>query len=258
VASDRTAIDCQLYYAAHSLPGPHSVLSENIYLLTHWHQFRLLRFCFGDCGAWHYAPDVFWCCWLGGRKGIRPVKNSGGVLAWLAVCSEVQICIWSNWCHFHSLSIASVKSRLVLVLAHPGNPGRSPESRKMNVCLCLVTVVGWHLSCVLPTDVCYILYRQLCTVECLWQTSRKLSRLTLSVFWVRMVSSVVCIWSWCIFNKWHVVCTLFGELSACVCTQSTSLCWWLMVCKVPLICCQNWGVQCPFLCPVLSFVIPSH
>ena len=143
-------------------------------------------------GVWHYVPDVFWCCWLGGRKGIRPVKNSGGVLAWLAVCSEVQICIWSNWCHFHSLSIASVKSRLVLVLAHPGNPGRSPESRKMNVCLCLVTVVGWHLSCVLPTDVCYILYRQLCTVECLWQTSRKLSQLTLSVFWVQMVLSVVC------------------------------------------------------------------
>ena len=29
------------------------------------------------------------CCWLGGRKGIRPVKNlSGGVLVWLSV--------WSN------------------------------------------------------------------------------------------------------------------------------------------------------------------
>jgi len=20
-------------------------------------------------------PSVLWCCWLGGRKGIRPVKN---------------------------------------------------------------------------------------------------------------------------------------------------------------------------------------
>ena len=31
---------------------------------------------------------------VGGRKGIRPVKKlSGGVLAWLSVWSEVQICI---------------------------------------------------------------------------------------------------------------------------------------------------------------------
>ena len=60
-------------------------------------------------------PSVFWCCWLGDRKGIRPVKKlSGGVLAWLSVWSEVQTCIWPSWCHCHSLSLASVKSRLVL------------------------------------------------------------------------------------------------------------------------------------------------
>ena len=59
-------------------------------------------------------PSVLWCCWLGDRKGIRPVKNpSGGVLAWLSVCSEVQTCIWPSLCHCHSLSLASVKSRLV-------------------------------------------------------------------------------------------------------------------------------------------------
>ena len=60
-------------------------------------------------------PSVLWCCWLGGRKGIRPVKKpSGGVLALLSVWSEVQTCIWPSWCHCHSLSLASVKSRLVL------------------------------------------------------------------------------------------------------------------------------------------------
>ena len=33
-------------------------------------------------------------CWLGGRKGIRPVKKqSGGVLAWFSVWCEVQTCI---------------------------------------------------------------------------------------------------------------------------------------------------------------------
>ena len=61
------------------------------------------------------VPSVLWRCWLGGRKGIRPVKNtSGGVLAWLSVWSEVQTCIWPSWCQCHSLSVAPVKSRLVL------------------------------------------------------------------------------------------------------------------------------------------------
>ena len=59
--------------------------------------------------------SVLWRCWLGGRKGIRPVKKlSGGVLAWLSVWSEVQTCIWPSWCHCYSLSLASVKSTLVL------------------------------------------------------------------------------------------------------------------------------------------------
>jgi len=39
---------------------------------------------------------------------------SGGVLAWLSLWSEVQTCIWPSWCHCHSLSLASEKSRLVL------------------------------------------------------------------------------------------------------------------------------------------------
>ena len=59
---------------------------------------------------------MLWRCWLGGRKDIRPVKNlSGEVLAWLSVWSEVQTCIWPSWYHghCHSLSLASVKSRLV-------------------------------------------------------------------------------------------------------------------------------------------------
>jgi len=40
---------------------------------------------------------------------------SGGVLAWLSVWSEVQTCIWPSWCHCHSLSLATVKSRFVLL-----------------------------------------------------------------------------------------------------------------------------------------------
>jgi len=41
-------------------------------------------------------------------------KLSGGVLEWLSVWSKMQTCIWPSWCHCHSLSLASVKSRIVL------------------------------------------------------------------------------------------------------------------------------------------------
>ena len=53
---------------------------------------------------------------LVGRQEGHPAckKLSGGLLAWLSVWSEVQTCIWPSWCHCHSLSLASVKSRLVL------------------------------------------------------------------------------------------------------------------------------------------------
>jgi len=35
-------------------------------------------------------------------------------LAWLSVCREVQTYIQPSWCHCHSLTLVSVKSRLVL------------------------------------------------------------------------------------------------------------------------------------------------
>ena len=53
---------------------------------------------------------------LVGRQEGHPAckKLSSGVLAWLSVWREVQTCIWPSWCHSLSLSLASVKSRLVL------------------------------------------------------------------------------------------------------------------------------------------------
>ena len=70
---------------------------------------------------------MLWRCWLGGRKGIRPVKN-WAVGCWHCYLSGARCSrIWPSWCHCHSLSLAPVKSRLVftfLVPAHPGNPGQ--------------------------------------------------------------------------------------------------------------------------------------
>jgi len=53
---------------------------------------------------------------LVGRQEGHPAckKLSRGVLVWLSVWREVQTCIWPSWCYCHSLSLASVKSRLVL------------------------------------------------------------------------------------------------------------------------------------------------
>ena len=50
--------------------------------------------------------------WQEGHPACK--KQSVGVLVWLSVWSKVQTSIWSSWCHCHSLSLASVKSRLVL------------------------------------------------------------------------------------------------------------------------------------------------
>jgi len=61
------------------------------------------------------TTSVLQCLDAVGWKGIWPVKHlRGGVLAWLSVWSEMQTCIWPSCCHCHSLSFASVKSRLVL------------------------------------------------------------------------------------------------------------------------------------------------
>ena len=88
----------------------------NQHILVREKTLEFCQQCHLHCGSVlpSELPSVLWRCWLGGRKGIRPVKQlSGGVLAWLSVWSEVQTCIWPSWCHCHSLSLASVKSRLV-------------------------------------------------------------------------------------------------------------------------------------------------
>ena len=76
---------------------------------------------------------------LVGRQEGHPAckKLSDGVLAWLSVWSAVQTCIWPSWCHCHSLSLASVKSRLDLPFWYRLTwvvPDRGP----LNGCVCAV------------------------------------------------------------------------------------------------------------------------
>jgi len=48
---------------------------------------------------------------VGRQEGHPACKNlTGGVLAWLSVWGEVQICIGPSWCHCHLPSLAQVNT----------------------------------------------------------------------------------------------------------------------------------------------------
>jgi len=82
---------------------------------------RLVHFMLYIFGLW---PSVLWRCWLGGRKGIWPVKTmSSGVLSWLSVWSMVQaqlIPLPLTISCFSKIQIVFT----FLVPAHPGSPGQ--------------------------------------------------------------------------------------------------------------------------------------
>ena len=67
-------------------------------------------------------------------------KLSGGVPAWLSVWSEVQTCIWPSGCHCHSLSLDSVKSRLVFT-------ARCYASAVLAMALCLSVCLSITSRC---------------------------------------------------------------------------------------------------------------
>ena len=72
--------------------------------------------------------------WQEGHPACK--KLSGGVLAWLYVCSEVQTCIQPGWCHCHSLSLAPGKSRLVLPFWYQLTRVL-PDKGPLNGCMCV-------------------------------------------------------------------------------------------------------------------------
>jgi len=85
---------------------------------------------------------------LVGRQEGHPAckKLSDGVLVWLSVWSEVQTCKRPSRCYCHSLSLASVKSRLVLSFWYLLTcivPDKGPLNRC--VCIYLSTIVNFFL-----------------------------------------------------------------------------------------------------------------
>ena len=87
-------------------------------------------------------PSVLWCCWLGGTKGIWPVKN--WIVGFWHGSMSGQICIWPSWCHCHSLSLAPVNPDwfylpgfTFLVPAHPDGHGQNPKEPQNCACACM-------------------------------------------------------------------------------------------------------------------------
>jgi len=91
-----------------------------------------------SCAVVKFLPWVLWRCWLGGRKGIRPVKN------WV-VGAGVVICLVRG-ADLHTaqlmplpLSVSCFSKIQIgftfLVPAHPGNPGQR-AFKWVCVCVC--------------------------------------------------------------------------------------------------------------------------
>jgi len=116
-----------------SCSGLHFVSYENFFVL-HCTVLTVLYYAFS-------ALTLF----VGWQEGHPACKNlSDGVLPWLSVWSEVQTCMWPCWCHCHSLSLAPVKSRLVLPFWNRLTrvvPDKGPLNVCVCVCVCVCTVL---------------------------------------------------------------------------------------------------------------------
>ena len=99
---------------------------------------------FSDCFSDIYFSAL--TLLVGQQEGHLACKKlSGGVLAWLSDWSEVQTCIWTSGCHCHSLSLVSVKSRLVLPFWYRLTwvvPDKGPLNGCVCMCVC-VSVIAW-------------------------------------------------------------------------------------------------------------------
>jgi len=91
----------------------------------------------------HYVPSVRWCCWLGGRKGIRPVKTEWWGAS-MVICLERGADLHMSQLLPLPLTVScSSKIQIgftFLVPAHPGSPGQR-AIKLVCVCVCVCVCV---------------------------------------------------------------------------------------------------------------------
>ena len=89
---------------------------------------------------------MLWRCWLGGRKGIRPV-NAEWWSAGVVICLERGADLYMAQLMPLPLTVSCFSKIQTgfafLVLAHPGFPEKGPLNGCECVCVCLPSVL-WH------------------------------------------------------------------------------------------------------------------
>jgi len=92
-----------------------------------------------DLGHENHTASVLWCCWLGGRKGIRPVKTEWWG-AGVVICLEWGADLYMAQLMLLPLTVSCFSKIHIgftfLVLAHLGSPGQRVVKR---VCVCVYT-----------------------------------------------------------------------------------------------------------------------
>ena len=85
-------------------------------------------------------PSVLWCCWLGSRKGIRPVKTEWWG-AGMVICLErgADLYMAQLMPLPHTVSCFS-KIQIGFTFVVPAHPG-SPRQRAVFVCVCVCVCV---------------------------------------------------------------------------------------------------------------------
>jgi len=111
-----------------------------------------------------FMPSVLWRCWLGGRKGIRPVKKLERWGTGIVVCLEQGADLHTAKRMPLLLLTVSCFSKIqfgftFLVPAHPGSPGQRAFKRVcVCACVCVSSVcVPRHFPTSLPltSSLCY-------------------------------------------------------------------------------------------------------
>jgi len=92
-------------------------------------------------------PSVLWCCWLGGRKGIRPVKKLEWWGAGVVNCLERGADLHMAQLMPLPLTVSCFSKIQIgfafLVPAHLGSPGQRAVKQ---VCVCVCKIWGCYLS----------------------------------------------------------------------------------------------------------------
>ena len=181
-------------------------------------------------------PSVLWCCWLGGRKGIQPVKKlSGEVPVWLSVWSEVLthmaqlmplpltvcVCVRVSLCVCVCLSVCVCKYvTLALSLC----------DRYYNLNSLQNKFFVFHKN-ETPMTRTVAFYRKLrCTSSHQQQHagSKTLCHLNFLVIMLRMpAKNLTCVWFRCTWRNLHNSWSSCDDLPDVICTRGTSSSAWM-------------------------------